>query len=76
MDITLRDETILNKEVPSNLYDNDIPVNDDNLAINRDPPSPEEMRKAVTSMKSRKTPGIDSLNADLLKAGGYIIVRI
>ena len=48
-------ETILTKEVPNNTPD--IPVSDEDLAINTNPPSAEEVRKAVSSMKSGKAPG-------------------
>ena len=33
-------------------------------------PSMEEIRKALSQMKSRKTPGNDDVTADILKAGG------
>ena len=60
-------ETILNKEMPNNLAD--IPVHDEDPAINTDPRSTEEVRKAVSSMKSGKAPGSDGVRADMFKAG-------
>ena len=68
IEITLRD-----KEAPANLWD--IPVSDEDLEINTDPASVEEVRKAVSSMKSGKAPGADGVSADMLKAGREIIVR-
>ena len=65
-------ETVLNKEAPNNL--SDIPVSDEDLEINTDLPSAEEGRKTASSMKSEKAPGADGMSADVLKAGGVIIV--
>ena len=59
--------TILNKEAPNNL--SDIPVSNEDLEINTDPPSAEEGRKTASSMKSGKAPGADGVSADVLKAG-------
>ena len=66
-------ETILSKEAPNNLADN--PVSDEGLKVTIDPPSAEEVRKAVSSMKSGKAPGADGVSADMLKTRGEIIVR-
>ena len=50
-------------------------VGDEDLVINRDPSSAEEVRKADSSKKSGKAPSLDGVSADMLKAGGEIIVR-
>ena len=59
-----------NKEAPSSLAD--IPVSDEDLENNTDPSSVEE---SISSMKSGKAPGAIGVSADILKAGGEIIVR-
>ena len=66
-------ETVLNKEAPNNLAD--ILVSDEDLEIKINPPSAEEVRKAVSSMKSGKAPGADRVRKDTLMAGEEIIVR-
>ena len=66
-------QTVLNKEAPNNLAD--IPVSDEDLEINTDPPSVEEVWKTVSSMKTGKAPGADGVSVDVLKHGGVIIVR-
>ena len=60
-------ETILNKEPPRNQAE--IPESKEDLKINTDPPSAEEVRKAIRTMKSGKAPGADCVSADMLKAG-------
>ena len=66
-------KTILNKDAPNNLAE--IPVSDKDLEINIGPSSAEEVRKAVSSVKSGNAPGAGGVSADMLKTGGEIIVR-
>ena len=63
-------ETILNKEAPRNQAE--IPESKEDLKVNTDPPSAEEVRKAIRTMKSGKAPGADCVSADMLKAVGEV----
>ena len=63
-------ETILNKEAPRNQAE--IPESKEDLKVNTDPPSAEEVRKAIRTMKSGKAPGADCVSAEMLKAGGEV----
>ena len=63
-------ETILNKEAPRNQAE--IPESKEDLKVNTDPPSAEEVRKAIRTMKSGKAPGADGVSAEMLKAGGEV----
>ena len=60
-------ETVLNKEAPRNQAE--IPESKEDLKVNTDPPSAEEVRKAIRTMKSGKAPGTDCVCAEMLKAG-------
>ena len=66
-------ETILNKEAPRNQAE--IPESKEDLKVNTDPPSAEEVRKAIRTMKSGKAPGADCVSAEMLKAGGEVTMR-
>ena len=59
-------ETILNKEAPRNQAE--IPENKENLKVNTDPPSAEEVRKAIRTIKSGKALDADCVSAEMLKA--------
>ena len=63
-------EAILNKEEPRNQAE--IPESKEDLKVNTDPPSAEEVRKAIRTMKSGKAPGADCVSAEMLKAGGEV----
>ena len=66
-------ETILNKEAPIEVED--IPERDEDLLVNMDPPTANEVKSAIDNMKSRKAPGADGVSAEMLKAGGDIITE-
>ena len=66
-------ETILNKEAPRNQAE--IPESKEDLKVNTDPPSAEEVRKAIRTMKPGKAPGADCVSADMLKAGGEVTME-
>ena len=66
-------ETILNKEAPIEVED--IPERDDDLLVNMDPPTANEVKSAIDNMKSGKAPGADGVSAEMLKAGGDIITE-
>ena len=63
-------ETILNKEAPRNQAE--IPESKEDLKVNTDPPSAEEVRNAIRTMKSGKAPGADCVSAEMLKDGGEV----
>ena len=63
-------ETILNKEAPRNQAE--IPESKEDLDVNTDPPSADEVRKAIKTTKSGKAPGADCVSAEMLKAGGEV----
>ena len=58
-------ETILNKEAPREVED--IPERDEDLLVNMDPPTANEVKSAIDNMKSGKLPGADGVSAELLK---------
>ena len=62
--------TILNKEAPRNQAE--IPESKEDLKVNTDPPSAEEVRKSIRTTKSGKAPGADRVSAEMLKAGGEV----
>ena len=49
-----------------------IPESKEDLRVNTDPPSTEEVRKAIRTMKSGKAPGADCVSAEMLKARGEV----
>ena len=59
-------ETILNKEVPREVED--IPERDEDLRVNMDPPTANEVKSAIDNMKSGKAPGAEGVSAEMLKA--------
>ena len=66
-------ETILNKEAPIEVED--IPERDEDLLVNMDPPTANEVKSAIDNMKSGKVPGADGVSAEMLKAGGDVITE-
>ncbi|KAI8514548.1 hypothetical protein Bbelb_071390 [Branchiostoma belcheri] len=58
-------EEVLNRPEPDQPAD---PTPSDDIPINTDPPSHEEVETAIKAMKNRKAPGIDAIQAELLKA--------
>ena len=66
-------ETILNKEAHREVED--IPESDEDLLVNMDPPTANEVKSAIDSMKSGKAPGADGVSAEMLKAGGDVITE-
>ncbi|XP_076101178.1 uncharacterized protein LOC143070963 [Mytilus galloprovincialis] len=59
-------KAVLNRPEPINEFQEAPQLEE--LDINTDPPSKEEITKAIKSMKSGKAAGIDGLQAELLKA--------
>ena len=70
---TVENETILNKEAPREVED--IPERDEDLLVNMDPPTANEVKSAIDNMKSGKAPGADGVSAEMLKAGGDVITE-
>ena len=66
-------ETILNKEAPREVED--IPERDEDLLVNMDPPTANEVKSAIDNMKSGEAPGADGVSAEMLKAGGDVITE-
>ena len=42
------------------------------LDINMEPPSNEELDKAISLLKRNKAPGIDNITSEILKDGGEV----
>ena len=51
----------------------DIPERHEDLLVNMDPPTANEVKSAIDNVKSGKAPGIDGVSAEMLKAGGDVI---
>ena len=66
-------ETILNKEAPR--YVEDIPERDEDLLVNMDPTTTNEVKSAIDNMKSGKAPGADGVSAEMLRAGADVITQ-
>ncbi|CAH1248758.1 Hypp8389 [Branchiostoma lanceolatum] len=58
-------EEVLNRPEPDEPAD---PAPSEDIPINTDPPTLEEVETAIKAMKNRKAPGIDAIQAELLKA--------
>ena len=58
-------QEVLNRPDPPIVFEGATPVTDHQ--INTDPPTKDEIKKAIKAMKSGKAPGIDNINAELLK---------
>ena len=58
---------MLNKEAPREVED--ILERDEDLFVNMDPPTANEVKSAICNMKSGQTPGGDAVSAEMLKAG-------
>ena len=63
-------ETILNKEAPIEVEY--IPGRDEDLLVNMDPPTANEVKSAIYNMKPGKAPGADGV---MLKAVGDVIIE-
>ena len=63
-------ETILNKEAPREVED--IPERDEDLLVNMDPPTANEVKSAIDNMKSGKAPAADGVSAEMLKERGDV----
>ena len=63
-------ESVLNRDAPS-IHVN-IPENDINLDVDTNPPSLDEVKNAIRHLKSRKAPGTDCINAEMLKAANAL----
>ena len=59
-------QTILNRPNPNN--EADITEAEEDVEINTNPPTLEEVKAAIKSMKNGKAPGVDSVTAEMLKA--------
>ena len=66
-------ETILNKDAPRELED--IPERDEDQLVNMDPPTANEVKAAIDKLKSGKAPRADGISAEMLKAGGDVIIE-
>ena len=55
---------VLNREAPSN-PPTDEEMEEEELDIDMEPPTEEEIRKAVQALKNGKAPGIDQITAEL-----------
>ena len=58
---------VLNREAPSS-PPTDEEMGEEELDIDMEPPTEEEIMKAVQALKNGKAPGIDQITAELLKA--------
>ena len=65
-----KNQRVLNREATS-IHAN-IPDNDSGLDVDTNPPSLDEVKNAIRHLKSRKAPGTDCINAEMLKAGGVV----
>ena len=45
----------------------DIPERDEDLLVNMDPPTANEVKSAIDNMKSGKVPGADGVSAEIIK---------
>ena len=66
-------DTILNKEAPREVEY--IHERDDDLPVNMDPPTANEVKSAIDNIKSGKDSGADGVSAEMLKAGGDVITE-
>ena len=69
MENALRDHKESPKEVE------DITERDEDLLVNMDTPTANEVKSAIDNMKSGKAPGADGITAEMLKAGGDVITE-
>ncbi|XP_068671094.1 uncharacterized protein [Montipora foliosa] len=60
-----KNQSVLNREATS-IHAN-IPDNDIGLDVDTNPPSLDEVKNAIRHLKSRKAPGTDCINAEMLK---------
>ena len=53
----------------------DIPEREEDVLVNMDPPTANEVESAIDNMKSEKALGADGVSAEMLKAGGDVITE-
>ena len=58
-------QEILNRPPPDQIID--IPESENDLEVNTDLPTTDEIVTAIKSLKNGKTPGLDNLSAELFK---------
>ena len=63
-------EGLLNAEEPEELIDFSSYTPTEEIDISQDPPSRDELDKAISLLKRNKAPGIDNISPELLKDGG------
>ena len=66
-------DTTINKEAHREVED--IPERDEDLLVNMDPPTANEVKSAIYNKKSAKAPGADGVRTEMLKTGGDIITE-
>ena len=65
-------EGLLNADEPEETIDFSAYTVPEELDINMEPPSREELDKAISLLKRNKAPGVDNITAKILKDGGDI----
>ena len=64
---------MLNADEPEELHEcSQFPASDE-LEINMEPPTRDEVDKAINLLERNKAPGIDNISPELLKDGGDML---
>ena len=63
-------EGLLNTDDPEETFDFSAYEVSEELDINMEPPTREELDKAISLLKRNKAPGIDNITSEILKDGG------
>ena len=66
-------ETILSKEASREV--GDLPERDEDILVNMDPPTANEVKSAIDNLTSGNALGSDGVSADMLKAVGDVITE-